>query len=403
MIVFASQFLPTAEELHDGGGIRVVGGKIVGAYRSLAAVRRAGRASSERVLDLGEGVLAPGLVDAHAHLDLTGLGGRLDGAGGFVPWIGALLKQRGPLRRPDFERAVQEGARRLLRTGTTTVGDIDSSGCGTSARRVGLRTVVYRELLDAWDPARTRAALDRISRPLRGHALVTEGVSPHAPYTTSAELLAGISRTAKQRRLPVAVHWSETSEEVQWLSEGRGPFGQVLPAVPRCRGLELLERAGLLRPRTTLIHGNHPARGEPARLAESGVCLVHCPGTHAFFDRPPFPWKRYARAGVRLALGTDSLASNGELDMRREMSLAIEAWPGLTPERAWRMGTQDAACAVGLGGAVGALLRGRCADFVLYEGLGARARKPLLEALVRGAGRVGAVRVGGRSIRLSRS
>jgi imidazolonepropionase-like amidohydrolase len=65
------------------------------------------------------------------------------------------------------------------------------------------------------------------------------------------------------------------------------------------------------------------------------------------------------------------------------------------------MGTSDAARAVGLDGAVGALRRGRFADFALYEGLGARARKPLLEALVRGAGRVGAVRVGGRSIRLS--
>jgi len=401
MIVFASQFLPTAEELYDGGGIRVAGGKIVGVYHSLAAVRRASRGSSERVLDLGDGVLAPGLVDAHAHLDLTELGGRLAGARGFVPWIGELLRRRGGLERADFERAARRGALRLLRTGTTTVGDIDSSGAGSSARRVGLRAVVHRELLDAWDPARTRSALDRIARPLPRHALVTEGVSPHAPYTTSAELLASISKTAKERDLPVAVHWSETSEEVQWLSQGRGPFSKVLPAVPRCRGLELLERAGLLRRRTTLIHGNYPGRGEPAKLADAGICLVHCPGTHAFFDRPPFPWKRYERAGVPLALGTDSMASNEELDMRREMALAMQALPGLTPERAWRMGTDSAARAVGLGGAVGSLLRGRFADFALYEGVGARARRPLLEALVRGAGRVGAVRVGGRPVRLS--
>ena len=77
-------------------------------------------------------------------------------------------------------------------------------------------------------------------------------------------------------------------------------------------------------PRTTLVHGNHPARGEPARIAASGAVLVHCPGTHAYFDREPFPWSRYRRAGVSLALGTDSLASNDELDMFREMDMTAK-------------------------------------------------------------------------------
>jgi len=129
----------------------------------------------------------------------------------------------------------------------------------------------------------------------------------------------------RRRRLAVAIHWSETAAERAWLEEGQGPLAAVLGTSPRTSGLDLLEAAGLLASSTALVHGNHPRRDEAARLAAHGVSLVHCPGTHAFFGREPFDFERALRAGVRIALGTDSLASNEELDLRREARLLRRA------------------------------------------------------------------------------
>ena len=96
-------------------------------------------------------------------------------------------------------------------------------------------------------------------------------------------------------------------------------------------GLDRIEAAGLLGRRTSLVHGNYPSSGELPRIARSGATVVHCPGSHAFFRREPFPLARYRRAGVPIALGTDSAASNGSLDMRREMALLRRAHAGLAP------------------------------------------------------------------------
>ena len=125
--------------------------------------------------------------------------------------------------------------------------------------------------------------------------------------------------------------------------------------------------------------------------------LVHCPGSHAFFRRASFPWLRYRRSGVRLALGTDSLASNEDLDMRREMALARRSFPGLSPERTLAMATTEAARAVGLAGRVGELRRGAEADLVLHR-LSARTRREALEGLTNGEGRVAGVWVAGRRV-----
>jgi cytosine/adenosine deaminase-related metal-dependent hydrolase len=395
MILRAGRVLLKGGAVCDGGGVRVAGGKIAAVLRSPGAVRRAARETGERVRDLGEGCLAPGLVDAHAHLELTGYRGRLSGDGGFVDWIGGVLALR---RRGtgEFGAQVAAGEELLVASGTTTVGDVASTDASARARR-RLRSVVYREVLDAWDPERTPSALAHVRRALPARSRRSEGFSPHAPYTTSGDLLRGVRALTRRRRAPVTTHWSETAEEVLWLCEGRGPLQAVLGPSPRTSGLELLARAGLLRRGTSLVHGNHPGRGEPARLARAGVVLVHCPGTHAFFGREPFALERYRRAGVRLALGTDSLASNGALDMRREMALLRRAHPDLAPGEVLALATTGAARALGLAGRVGELRAGAEADLVLHA-LPGRG-EDTLEALTNGEGEVESVWIGGRKVR----
>ena len=398
-VLRAPLVLLDAQRSVAGGGLLVRAGRIERVLGSAGAVRRAeARCGPCRLGDelQAEAVLAPGLVDAHAHLELSALAGRLRGSDGFVPWVRSLVAERARQRPASLARRALQAAHALLAGGTTSVGDIDATGAVLGiAAELPLRTRLYREVLDAWDPARTSAGLARVRRALPRRRRVLEGLAPHAPYTTSAALLAGLGALARRRRLPVTVHWAETEEEGAWLERGEGPWRAVLPASPRRRGLALLEEAGLLGTTTSLVHGNHPARGEPEALARHGVVLVHCPGTHAFFGRAPFPWRRYARAGVVLALGTDSLASNETLDLRREMALARAAAPWLAPRDVFAMATVAGARAIGLAGEVGRLAPGCAADVVAHR-VARSSAAAALEELTSGAGTVLATWVGGR-------
>jgi cytosine/adenosine deaminase-related metal-dependent hydrolase len=367
VIYRAGRILARDDLLLDGGALFVERGRIRAVLRSSAAIRRARTRGAGEVVDLGDGLLVPGLVDAHAHLELSDMRGALPGDRGFAAWLRSIVPARRARSRADFARSVESGTQRLLETGTTTVGDIVSTEGGLSGRRRGLRGVLYREVLDVGDPARLAASLAFAGRRLRSAHGLREGISPHAPYTTSRELLARAAALARRRALPVAVHWEESSAEREWLEHGRGELARLLRASPRAAGLELLREAGLLGPRTALVHGNHPRPRELAAIAAAGSVIVHCPGTHRFFGREPFPWSRIRRAGIAVALGTDSLASNEDLDVYREMRLFRSSTPGARPADVWAMATTSAARALGLEAEIGALLPGRWADFVLHR------------------------------------
>ena len=393
----------TVEWLEDGG-LELRRGRVVRLLGGRAAVRRAerreGRGARRLGVDQG-GALLPGLVCAHAHLELSGIHAeRLPWRAGdsFAEWIRALLAQRGPRGLRALQRDAVAGARLLAAGGTTCIGDIDSSGAGALAlASAGPRGVCYRELLDAADPARTAPALTSLRRALPRRSRRLEGISAHAPYTCSPALLAGVARLRERRAMPLAVHWAETEEERPYLLQNEGPLAGMLPEGPGRAGLALLAQAGLLGPRTALIHANHPARGEVAVVAASGSSVVHCPGTHEFFGREPFPLARWRRAGVPVALGTDSRASNTALDMCREMRLARAAWPGLAPSEVFAMATSAGARALGLAGLVGALTPGAWAD-ASWHVLDAESPRAMIEEVSAGRGRVQGTWVSGRAL-----
>lgn len=342
-------------------------------HRGRGAIARAARQVGVRSVDLGEVALAPGLVNAHAHLELSFCAGRLTPGGSFPRWIAALLEQRRSTAVPEMERALRAGADRLLASGTTTVGDIDGSGL---AERVlaghPMRSVVYREALDLGQPERRRAVLAKLARALPRRRRRLEGLSPHAPYTVSTELLHALGAIARRRELPISMHWAETPEEREWLELGTGPFADLLAPGPRIDALEALRAAGPLGPHRaralSLVHGNEARPDELERVARAGALLVHCPGTHLFFGRPRFALERAQRAGLRVALGTDSLASNADLDLRREMALLRRSHPSLAPAQVWSMATRESAAALGLEGVVGELRPGARADLCAWSG-----------------------------------
>lgn len=383
--------------LGPGAGVILAGGQIVECVAGAASLRRRAGALGAPVRDLGRGALTAGLINAHSHLELAALQGQVSPEGGFAAWIGRVLERRGALAPDELKRGAREGAARLARGGTTSIGDIDSLGLAPDVLRgSGLRIVQYRELLDAADPERTRAAVRSLGIPVASGPRFAEGLSPHAPFTVSPDLFKAAGAAADRRRLAVTIHWSETEAEVEWLAGRRSPLEGLLGRGPGETGLDRIEAAGLLGPRTSLVHGNHPQAGEPERIAEAGATLVHCPGSHRFFGRGAFPLEAYRGAGVQVALGTDSAASNAELDMLREARLMHASFPACDPVEIWAMATEIGAKAIGQEGHLGRLLPGYGADLAWFLADASHA-DDVVPALVGGAPACGEIWVAGGS------
>ena len=297
----------------DDGVVACRHGRVAWIGRTSAWRRRGAEA-----VDLGEVALLRGFVDAHAHLDLSHA--RIEERATFERWVAAVVAMR-RTAQSDASSAIAAGEDLLLAGGCTSVADIDGGAHLRDGRGARLRTLAFVEVLDAHDPRRREDASRRLARAGEREGRLMRAVSPHAPHTVSAGLL----RRAARACVPLQIHCAESEAEVEWMIHGTGSFAAWLGASPRRAPLEHLSHAGALRPGTTLVHANHldPERDGPL-LARRGVALVHCPGTHRWFARAAFPFAAWRRQGVRVVLGTDSLASNDALDCRHEAALAMD-------------------------------------------------------------------------------
>lgn len=344
-----------------------------------------------------------GLVNAHAHLELSALRGVVPRGTPFPEWV---LRFRDACRGWELVRwraSAALGRRRLVQTGTTSVGDVVSrwSLLGWIRRRA-LRVRVYAELLEPREGADRRRWEDL--RPVLEY-FQDAGVAPHAPYSVTPWLYRTACMWAREKGRPIMTHAAETHQELRILADGRGELARMLralgaplpfPRPPALRPIEYLGRLGVLGPTTNVVHANHLEDRE-IELLRAGRCTVtFCPGSHAWFGHRPHPLRRLLRAGVSVALGTDSWASNDDLDMRREMKLVREEY-GVDPWDVLAMATVHGAQALFPGQAVGRLREGWAADLTVFD---ARGVKPegIAEWLVGFRPPVRAVIVGGRFV-----
>jgi cytosine/adenosine deaminase-related metal-dependent hydrolase len=285
-----------------------------------------------------------GFFNAHCHLELGFLRGRIPPGLPFAEWLREVVRHKRTARSEDSAAAVAAGLYELRESGTQALLDIDSLGTAPGPlRAVELPAISFTEMI-ALDPARAGSALDyaRKRQEFEGPLAAGQafGLSPHAPYTTTPELIRAAVAVARETNQFLCVHAAETPEETELLVHGTGPLHAFLHDMkalpdnwqpPAMRPIALLHACGALGPRTLLAHVNDVTDDEVLLLAETRTRVVVCPGTHVYFRRGPFPLERLLAAGVPVYLGTDSLASNEALNMAREVELAAELSPGLAP------------------------------------------------------------------------
>jgi aminodeoxyfutalosine deaminase len=174
-------------------------------------------------------------------------------------------------------------------------------------------------------------------------------------------------------RGPMAIHLGESAEEVRFLEGGTGPFRALLerlgawdPAwqVPGCGPVEYLARAGLLNPRLVAVHGVQLSDDELARLAAAGATLVTCPRSNFWTGAGAPPLQRFYDSGVRVAVGTDSLASVDDLNVFSELAALRALAPDVPAGRLLESATLAGARALGFEADLGSIAPGKRADLI---------------------------------------
>lgn len=325
------------------------------------------------VQDLGHVALMPGLVNAHTHLELSWMRGRVPKASAFTDWVKGMFAVRG---RPDAGMtdaqvaAIHDGIAESRAAGTVAVGDISNSlASAAPLDRSGVAGVVFHELLGFKE--RDGALIER-TRDARSAAMASGmrvSLAPHAPYSTSLELFQAIREAVSASDCPVmSVHLGESPEESELLRSGTGPWRGMLEMIgawrddwriPGCDPVSYLDQHHLLDAQTLVAHGVQFDDAALGRLAAIGATLVTCPRSNHWVGVGYPPLERFYASGVRVAVGTDSLASVEDLNVFSELKTMRWLAPGVAASRLLWSGTQAGADALGLGQELGSLTPGK--------------------------------------------
>jgi cytosine/adenosine deaminase-related metal-dependent hydrolase len=377
LLITADLVLAEPGLLLRAGAIRVCAGRVAAVgLRSTFPPK-----SDCPVLDLPGRALAPGLVNAHAHIEYACLAGHFPPET-FPRWLGRMIAAKRSMAREDIPNPAQRFLSDQLRRGTTAIGDITTFGLSPILlRTAGLRFRVFQEILGLESPPQAVPQWPHLDTQLREDTsalgpLGAWGVAPHAPYTVSRPLMAALRQRFQTipPGLPFSIHLAETRSERTCLDRQSGFLARGLrragfyPTPPdraplASSPLDFMTAGRASHARDLVVHGNYLKMNEMRQLAAmNGVSLVVCPGTRQFHGVREPTLDRAFRAGLPVALGTDSAASNDHPDLWHEMRRALEQTRLWHATDAWRAATQGGAEALGL--ECGALRPGLWADLI---------------------------------------
>ena len=360
MITRARVVAPMAGAPIDDGAVVVEGNKIAGVGR-FADVKRD---HSGEVLDLGEQILLPGLINAHCHLDYTILRGKIGPQRSFADWIVAINAAKAALSETDFVDSITAGLAEARKYGTTTLLNLEAfPEVLPRLPRPRLRVWWCAEMIDIRRRVNARELFESLHDFLRSHRdwLGGVGLAPHAPYTASSQLYRDASETARKEGVPLTTHLAESSEEMQMFRDASGPAFDFLKSIGRPMDdcghetpLSFVMRNQPISEDWIVAHLNELSEGDFETLARAPKFqIVHCPRSHSFFGHAPFALDRLRALGFNICLGTDSLASNSSLSLFAEMRELLRKEPALSPREVLAMVTVKAARALGLGNVLG--------------------------------------------------
>ena len=330
--------------------------------------------SNSSAIDLGAVALMPGLVNAHTHLELSYLRQQVPSSSDFISWIRTVVAERRKYQptSPEILQGLTDGIAEAVACGTALAGDISNTMVGLDLLSVSrLAAVVFHELIRFRVPdpeALVAEALDRI-RALQSTDDVRPSLAAHAPYSVSPGVFRALRAALDRGKVPsVSVHLSESAEEVEFVRTGGGPWRKFLEEIDAWDAawtpagsspVEYLDASGFFDARVLVVHGVQMSRSDLQRLAERQVTLVTCPRSNRYTGAGTPPIDAFYRSGVRVAVGTDSLASTPDLNVFSELAEMRRLAPAVPPSALLESATRLGADALGFGADFGTLDSGK--------------------------------------------
>jgi cytosine/adenosine deaminase-related metal-dependent hydrolase len=406
MIAYRCRTLVTMDRTPIDNGVFTVDASRV---RETGAAHEILRNHPGPVVDLGEVVVMPGLINAHCHLDYSLMRGAILSTRGFSQWVGRINALKRSLTDNDYLRATQLGLQELRRNGVTAVLDIVATPQNLPLLpRPPIRTWSFLELIDV----RPRPWIEEIAFGSwlffseHGERLGGFGLSPHAPYTASAKMYEIALECSRVLNLPITTHVAESREEYDMFAEGRGQLYDFLKKLGRpmidCGStspLRHLIENGLINEDCIVVHLNEVDDRDLEVLGETtwrNLQIVHCPKSHRFLNHRRFPLEALLERGLNICLGTDSLASNDSLDLFSEMRTARQVYPTLSARELLEMVTIRPARALKLEHGLGRIAPGYFADAIAIPFSGAT--DDVYEAIIQAKGPIKWMMINGKPV-----
>lgn len=315
----------------ENGAVQVHGERIidVGRFSDLAG--------TDEIVDLGDHILLPGLINAHCHLDYTCLRGKIPTSQSFTDWIRAINAEKAKLSAEDYVASINQGFAEAKQFGTTTMANLTAFPELIAQIQDPIRTWWFTELIDVRQRLENSTAfsshvpgkneiVDRALRSLKTTDRV--GLAPHAPFTASANLYRSCADIAERDNFLLTTHLAESREEMQMFRDANGPLYDFLKEIGRdmsdCGGRTPLSHFAELTHTSTVqdwivAHLNEVTETDFDLLRKRNFSIVHCPRSHGYFEHSEFQFERLRKLGFNICLGTDSLASNDDLNLFAEM------------------------------------------------------------------------------------
>jgi cytosine/adenosine deaminase-related metal-dependent hydrolase len=350
----------------EGGMVAVKGDTIIG----IGDKKDLQTGDHGPIIDHGDVAILPALVNAHTHLELSSLEQRTRIGVNFIDWLRSLLEELDKLDEKDFKAGIVRGLKKSYNNGTGLLGDISNTGLSIDyLQKVFIKSIVFVETLGFHSQKvphyfeKLKILFNRLKK--CEHPRV--GLAAHSPYTVSPDLFKRVQALSCEGFPVLSIHVAESREESEFLM-GEGSMYDLLKerqfwngewVPPEKSPVQYLDRLGLLTPYTLCIHLVQISNADIEVLAKrrSKICL--CPrSNHKLMVGSP-PVEKLVRRGLRIALGTDSLASNDDLSVLREMVAIKEIAPSIAPGEILKMGTINGAITLAMGEYLGSIEKGK--------------------------------------------
>lgn len=366
-----------------------------GRIRQIGPAKELSRANFQ-TMERNNCTVLPGLINAHVHLELSNCCAGDDPGGSFTDWILSIrdrMKVSADNPEQSLIEATQSGVQQCLRFGVTAIGDISQS-CHVTRMVLKdgpLSSISFGEVMGyAALQYRLPMLMERALDESHTSPYCRIGITPHAPYTVTADQYRQCLKIAQEKNLPLATHLAETLDESLFLEHQTGPFRAVYdtlesweptPFIPQRSPIAFAKDVGLLDYPSLLAHVNFCNDAELDLLAKGKASVIYCPRTHRYFGHPRHRWREMLSRGINVCIGTDSCASSPNLNIVDDLRLLHEMAPHFPIERLWQTITVNAAKALRMPDA-GTIEVGKSADFAIFPVTGSDPLREILESSV---------------------